>query len=171
VRRLGFELSAAARRPVLTRPEHALLDVRSAYCTSDSSLYHALPDTTTDATLLMTTFLCSRHQHGRSSGLHCFIKDENALPLALDAVMRDLIRLDLAAGRPKRKAALVGHSLGGWTMCVVFVWASVVRVTCSQRLTCEGSLPSLQPRVRHVSRPSLSDSIATEELTQNWLPA
>lgn len=57
-------------------------------------------------------------QHGRSSGLHCFIKDETALPLAVDAVLRDVAKLDLAAGKAKHPVALVGHSLGGWTVCV-----------------------------------------------------
>lgn len=112
---------AAACRLVLTRPAHHvwspdLPTVGLTCCSFTRRDLETGRDTNANG-----LSLCLQPQHGRSSGLHCFIKDESALPLALDAVMRDVIRLDLASGRPKRKVALVGHSLGGWTMCVACV--------------------------------------------------
>ncbi|KAL7424075.1 hypothetical protein Q5752_001660 [Cryptotrichosporon argae] len=54
--------------------------------------------------------------YGRSTGVHSYIPSLLLLPAALHAVLTDVVRVDLTAGREQRKVFLSGASMGGWTV-------------------------------------------------------
>lgn len=64
---------------------------------------------------LLNTPSCRWFQHGRSTGLHCYLNNLHDLGHAVHIVLTDVLKRDLAAGLLQRNVIVSGASMGGCT--------------------------------------------------------